>query len=174
MFLFTLQIGKVLTAFLRGAANRLLFRVFRTKQGMGRLRYMLRGEITERLLVVLLRVMSLVFLIDAEYRKNIENFEATYVFSDIKSHLYLVAIFRNNRLKIRRRPVLEPTFTLIFKDGKVLMKLLFSKSTNILDLILKQDVEFKGSINYLGKFIYMALKLKQMAERGPQLTNGEE
>ena len=154
---------KILAVLMHATANFVLRRASRAKRSLGLLRYMLRGEATEMFLIVLLRTMSLVLMVDSKFRRNIENFEATYVFSDVKSHLYLVAIFKKNKLRVRRRPVLDPTFTIIFKDGKVLMKLLLSKSPNMLDLILKQEVEFKGSINYLGKFVYMALKLKQMA-----------
>ena len=145
------------------AANRILFRQTRVNRFFARLLGCVSGSVTDRFLLLLLKAMSLVFRLDPHFRKHIKDFEAEYVFADQKSRIYVVARFRKNKLKVRKRPSLHPTFTLIFKDGGTLMKLLFSKSPDILGVVLRQEVDFKGSINYLSKFVYMAMSLRKMA-----------
>ena len=145
------------------AANRLLFRQTRAQRLYKRLLRCLSGKMIDSLLFVLLKAMGLAFRLSPSFRKHIRGFEADYVFADQKCRVYVVARFRKNKLKVRKRPVLQPTFTLVFKDGASLMKLLFSKSPDILNAVLHQEVDFKGSINYLSKFVYMAMSLGRMA-----------
>jgi len=119
--------------------------------------------IADRFLIVLLRIMSLMLKIDANYRKNIRGFSAEYLFIDGQSGLHIAAIFKDNKLKVRKKQISNPAVTLVFKDGEAIMKLLLSYPPNIFEAALNQEIDFKGNLNYLIKFAYMALTLRNMA-----------
>jgi hypothetical protein len=114
-------------------------------------------------LTVLLKLMALFFIISPNYRRNINGFEATYVFTDTSGRLYVAAEFRNNRLYVRQRLTETFDFKLTFTDGRALFKLLLSPAPDVLDAVLNQQVDFTGNINYLNKFAYMAVSLQQVA-----------
>lgn len=117
------------------------------------------GHTIENVLDILLTLMGLVLRLDSHYRKNIEGFNAVYVFTDKTGDFYSAAVFRDNKLTVTGKKVENPTFTLIFKDNRALIKLLFSGAPDILNAMLNQEVDFDGNINYMSKFAYMALHL---------------
>lgn len=117
------------------------------------------GHMIGNVMEVLLNLMGLVLRLDKKYRRNIENFDAVYAFTDKAGDFYIAAIFRNNTLSVSRKKVENPTFTLIFKDNEALVKLLFSGAPDILNAMLNQEVDFEGNINYMSKFGYMAMHL---------------
>lgn len=117
------------------------------------------GHAIENVMDALLKLMGLVLRLDKNYRRNIEGFNATYVFTDKAGDFYSAAIFKDNRLTVTGKKVENPTFTLIFKDNGSLIKLLFSGAPDILNAMLNQEVDFDGNINYMSKFAYMALHL---------------
>lgn len=117
------------------------------------------GHTIENVLDILLELMGLVLRLDSHYRRNIEDFNAVYVFTDKAGDFYSVATFQNERLTVSNEKVENPTFTLIFKDDESLIKLLFSGAPDILNAMLNQEVDFEGNINYMSKFAYMALHL---------------
>lgn len=143
--------------------NRLLFRQFRADRYFDKLLLCIEEGASDIFLKVLLNLMSLVICLDPSFRSNIKNFEAKYVFKDKPSMVYIVADFKNNKLKIRKKRVENPELTLIFKDGESLFKLLLSDAPDILNAVLNQEVDFCGNINYLNKFAYMAMHLKLIA-----------
>lgn len=124
------------------------------------------GRVTENVMDLVLGMMSILFLLDREYRKNILNFEATYVFTDQKGSFYTAAVFHNGSLKVGNRKVNDPTFTLRFRDNEALIKMFFSGAPDILNATLNQEVDFQGNINYINKFAYMALHLLLEATGG--------
>lgn len=117
------------------------------------------GHAIENIMDVLLTLMGLVLRLDKNYRRNIEGFNAVYVFTDKAGDFYSAAIFKDNKLTVTNNKVENPTFTLIFKDDESLIKLLFSGAPDILNAMLNQEVDFDGNINYMSKFAYMALHL---------------
>lgn len=121
------------------------------------------GAKADAFLTVLLKLMSLFLRINPKFRRNIKDFEAVYVFTDKSGKLYVTASFGNNRLRVRQRRVEKFNFKLTFTDGRALFKLLLSPAPDVLDAVLNQQVDFVGNINYLNKFAYMALTLRQRA-----------
>lgn len=117
------------------------------------------GRTTENLMDLLLELMGIVFRLDKNYRRNIENFNAVYVFTDQTGDFYAAAVFKDNKMTVTGKKIADPTFKLIFRDNAALIKLLFSGSPDILNAMLNQEVEFEGNINYMSKFGYMALHL---------------
>ena len=81
--------------------NHVFFRTTRAKRFFGKLLGFKLGKVTERFLLILLKTMKLVFRVDPAFRMHIKDFEAEYVFTDKKARFYVVAVFRNNRLKVR-------------------------------------------------------------------------
>ncbi|MCL1872607.1 MAG: hypothetical protein FWF85_00635 [Clostridiales bacterium] len=153
------------------AENPIHFREIRIKHYFGKFLGIIKRAlvgiisraVADKFLVVLLRIMSLILIIDSNFRKNIKDFEAEYLFINGKSNIHVAAIFKDNKLKIRKRQVSDPKVTLVFKDGEAIMKLLLSYPPNIFEAALKQEIDFKGNLNYLIKFAYMALTLRNMA-----------
>lgn len=119
----------------------------------------IEGKLTESVIDILLKLMSVVFAIDKNYRRNIEGFNAVYVFTDKNNDYYSVASFMNGKLKVSSKKVENPTFSLIFRNNSSLVKLLFSGAPDILKAMLDQEVDFIGNINYINKFAFMALHL---------------
>ncbi|MDR0920261.1 MAG: SCP2 sterol-binding domain-containing protein [Oscillospiraceae bacterium] len=117
------------------------------------------GHITEDIMDLLLKLMSIVFLLDKKYRQNIKDFTAKYVFTSKENSFYVVASFNNEKMKVSKKEVDNFDFKLIFRDNKSLIKLLFSGAPDILEAMLNQEVDFDGNINYMSKFGYMALHL---------------
>jgi hypothetical protein len=145
-----------------GICNLVFFRSIRQKNAVKDLLECLEEEVADGFLEILLEVMRLTFFVDKDFRRNIENFSARYVFQDKSGEVYVVAVFDNNRLTVSKRTVENPTFTLIFRDGNSLIKFLLSPSPDILNALLNQEIDFFGNINYINKFAYLAMHLKMM------------
>jgi len=152
-----------LTRLLEEIKNLVLLRRFRARNRMKEFLQRLEEGVTDDILKVLLELMSLVFLIDRDFRRNIEGFKATYVFKDYAGLAYTLVRFKNNKMYVKRQKEDNPTFTLRYKDGHSLFKLLLSDSPNVLKAMLDQEVDFQGNINYINKFAYMAIHLKLKA-----------
>lgn len=132
----------------------------------------IEGRITENVMDTVLNLMSVLFLLDKEYRKNIMNFEAVYVFTDQKNDFYVTVVFHRGVMKVHNRKVDKPTFMLRFRDNEALIKLLFSGAPDILNAMLNQEVDFQGNINYMNKFAYMALHLLLKVTGGQSFAEG--
>lgn len=117
----------------------------------------IEGNAIDNVLDILLKLMGLMFQLDHDYRRNIENFQATYVFTDFNDDFYTAVDFNNGKMKISNKKVSNPTFKLIFRDSNALISVLFQGATDILKAMLNQEVDFEGNINYMSKFGYMAL-----------------
>ena len=117
----------------------------------------IEGNAIDNVLDILLKLMGLMFKLDYDYKRNIENFQATYVFTDYTGDFYTVVDFDNGKMKVSNNEVPNPTFKLIFRDNKALISVLFQGASDILKAMLNQEVDFEGNINYMSKFGYMAL-----------------
>lgn len=117
----------------------------------------IEGTAIDNVLDILLKLMGLMFRLDHDYRRNIENFQATYVFTDYNGDFYTAVYFDNGKMKVSNKTVSSPTFKLIFRDSNALISVLFQGATDILNAMLNQEVDFEGNINYMSKFGYMAL-----------------
>jgi hypothetical protein len=123
----------------------------------------LSSELAEDFLQLLLGLMSVVFMVDHGFRKNIEGFNGRYQFYSKDGSITVAALFGNNRLEVREEDILYPDITVLFKDGKALMGHLLTPKPDILGSILRQEVSLDGNLNYLYKFAYMAKRLQLMA-----------
>lgn len=123
----------------------------------------LASEFAENFLQLLLSLMSVVFLIDHEFRKNIEQFTGSYQFRSKDGRITVAALFADDRLEVRQEEIDNPDITILFKDGKALMGYLLTPKPDILGSMLRQEVSLDGNLNYLYKFAFMAKRLQLMA-----------
>lgn len=142
--------------------NQLLFRKYRVNRAKRRLIELFETELSEDFLEVLLKLMKLMFYIDKSFRRNIENFNATYMFRDKGGNIMVSAVFKNSKLTVKKKKIDPSHITIIFKNQKALMNFLVLPKVDILNAILNQDVTYEGNLNYLSKFAYMATHLRLM------------
>lgn len=118
---------------------------------------------TEDFLQLLLKAMSLVFMIHPEYRKNIEHFQGRYVFRSIDDKIGTSVIFENDKMTVLDKVVDHPHVTVNFRNPRALRDYILSPKPDILGALLRQDVVPDGNLNYLYKFAFMAKRLQLMA-----------
>lgn len=123
----------------------------------------LTSEVAEEFLQLLLGLMSVVFLFDHDFRKNIEGFNGRYQFKSKDGCITVAALFGDDRLEVREEEIPDPDITVLFKDGKALMGYLLTPKPDILGSMLRQEVSLDGNLNYLYKFAFMAKRLQLMA-----------
>ena len=120
----------------------------------------LESGLLDAFLETLLKAMKLFFLLDCDYRKNIEGFRARYAFESKDGKIAASAIFANDRMKVNRKKIGDTNVTVTFKNGEALMKFLFNRNPDIIGAVLDNDVTYEGNLNYLAKFAYMAKNLQ--------------
>lgn len=123
----------------------------------------LTSEFAEDFLQLLLGLMSVVFIVDPGFRKNIEGFSGRYQFKSKDGCINVAALFSDDRLELREEVIPDPDITVLFKDGKALMGYLLTPKPDILGSMLRQEVSLDGNLNYLYKFAFMAKRLQLMA-----------
>ena len=121
------------------------------------------SDMAEKFLEVLLDVMKVVFMLDGDFRRNIDGFEGRYLFRSADRSIDVSACFEDDKLHVSEEEVANPHVTVIFKDGKALMSFLLTENPDILGSMLRQEVTPEGNLNYLYKFAYMARRLQLMA-----------
>lgn len=125
------------------------------------LREELYGKVTDKFLELLLQGMDLAFCLSKDYRKNIKNFKARYVFRTSKNTVSASATFRDGEMEVHKEVIEDWESRVTFKDSSALMTFIFSRDQDILDYILNNDVEVDGNLNFIYKFGFMARDLTQ-------------
>ncbi|NOZ69312.1 MAG: hypothetical protein GXP46_08750 [Deferribacteres bacterium] len=144
--------------------NFILFRKLRARWLMKKWLRCMESEFAEEFLETLLKLMSLVFLVNyGDFRRNIEGFNGRYLFKSRDGSITVSAVFRDNRMRVSERLIDNPDITIEFRNGRVLLNYLISPKPDILGSMLRQDVTPRGNLNYLYKFAYMAKRLQLMA-----------
>ena len=147
---------------LENILNYILLRNIRAKTLQKRFLKCIESEIAEEFLELLLKLMSMVFFLDKDFKKNIENFNGRYLFKSRDNKITVAAVFRDNRMKVYEKAINRTNITVTFRNAKALMDYLLSPKPDILGSILRQDVTIDGNLNYLYKFAYMAKHLQLM------------
>jgi hypothetical protein len=136
---------------LRKISNFIFFRVTRAKKATKKFLECLESE-----------TASLVFFLNKDYGRNIDDFSGRYLFRDRANKITVAAIFKKNKMKVRKKMIGNTNVTIVFKNQRALMNFLLSPKPDILNSILNQDVSYDGNLNYLSKFAYMAKRLQLM------------
>ncbi len=134
----------------------------------------INGELTDGFLHILLESMRFCFnapLIDnvfkdiKEFRRNIDGFSGRCLFVSEDNAICEAAIFKKNTMRVEKdvapsdRVIKNWDIIVRFKDAKALRDYLFSQDQDILNLILTNDVEVEGNLNYLFKFGFISKDL---------------
>ena len=123
---------------------------------------------TERMdliLELLLDAMSIIFVLNNDFRKNIDSFKAKYTFRigrDGTGASVIFApflLFQFGRMIVKKDPIEDADVSVTFESGRAMADFLFSKSPDIFAALLDNKLSFSGNLNYLFKFAYMAKHL---------------
>ena len=144
---------------LENISNFILLRSFRANRVQKQFINCIESEFAEEFLELLLKLMSLFFFLNKDFRKNIKHFNGRYLFQSKHDRITVAAIFKNNKLKVSEKKIDNTNVTVTFRNAKALMNYLLSPKPDILGSILRQDVTIDGNFNYLYKFAYMAKHL---------------
>ncbi len=132
------------------------------------------GELTDGFLHILLESMRFcfnaplignVFKDIKEFRRNIDGFSGRCLFVSEDDAICEAAVFKNNAMRVEKdvdpddRIIKKWDIIVRFKDAKALRDYLFSEDQDILNLILTNDVEVEGNLNYLFKFGFISKDL---------------
>jgi hypothetical protein len=120
----------------------------------------LSGKMTNAFIKFLLKAMDTVFCLYEDYRKkNIENFKGGYLFETADKAVSVSATFENGDMKLPKEARNDWDVRVTFKDSAALRSFIFSGDQDILDSLLKNEVEVDGNLNYVYKFGFMARDL---------------
>ena len=72
------------------------------------------------------------------------------------------AIFKKNKMKVKKDVVADTNVTVFFKDGKTLWEFLMADDPDVFSFVLENKLRYEGNLNYLLKFGYMSKRLKLM------------
>ncbi|MBI5454385.1 MAG: hypothetical protein HY956_07160 [Deltaproteobacteria bacterium] len=120
------------------------------------LKKQLLGEVTDEFLETLLKGMDIMFFLSNDYRENIEGFHGKYVFKTADDTVKVSAIFDDGDLTVLEDEISDWDARITFASPKALWSFLFSKNQDILDSLLKNEVEVDGNLNYIYKFGFLA------------------
>ena len=138
----------------------ILFRALRAHRAGKKFLSSFESEILEEFLELLLKAMNLFFMVNKEFRKNIEDFSGRYLFKSRDDKITVSAVFKNGKMRVSEGIIENPDITVNFKDSKALRNYILSPKPDILGSLLRQDVVPDGNLNYLYKFAYMAKNLQ--------------
>lgn len=123
-------------------------------------------ETAETFLETLLCGMKIKFFISQRYRRNIENFKASYMFMSQDKGVTVNVIFDNGKMEVKEQMDDNANVFIKFKSGKALMNFIL-KGGDILQGLLNNEVIVLGNWNYMYKFGFMAKHL-QLSLTGEQ------
>ncbi|MEE9543643.1 MAG: hypothetical protein V3V95_07660 [Thermodesulfobacteriota bacterium] len=135
----------------------------------------LTGDASDLFLDTLLKFMALAFKPNAiadvifpglkDFRRNISGFEGSYLFISKDEKICGAAVFEGGKMTaIKKVPKSERTIDywdiiVKFRSSEAFRTFLFSRDQDILNLILTNDVEVEGNLNYLFRFGYFSKDL---------------
>ena len=117
------------------------------------------GRVTDKFLELLLKGMDLAFYLSKSYRKNIKDFEARYVFRTQDRLVGVTANFREGNMRVYSGAQDDWDARISFKNAAALRSFIFSQDQDIINSLLKNEVEVDGNLNYIYKFGFMARDL---------------
>jgi hypothetical protein len=119
----------------------------------------------DKVLCLVLDGMSLLFLVDRDYRRNIKDFKGSYVIKCEDGNMDVSAVFGKKRLlfskidamTVKDSEVENPISKVSFKNGKSMIDFLLSGNPDVLKGMLSNQLSVSGNLNYLFKFVYMLM-----------------
>lgn len=117
------------------------------------------GDATDKFLDLLLKGMSMAFSLSSSYRNNIEDFKGKYLFRTKDNQVAESIIFEYGEMRVKDDAINDWDVCITFKNAAALRDFLFSKNQDILNSLLKNEVEVDGNQNYIYRFGFMARDL---------------
>lgn len=124
------------------------------------LRVELSGVATDEFLELLLRGMDSAFWLFRGYRQNIKNFSGRYVFNTRSNRVAASAVFKDGDMIVHEEALDQWDVKVTFENAQALRNFLFSSDQDIVDSLLRNQVEVDGNLNYIYKFGFMARDLR--------------
>ena len=127
----------------------------------------------DKIIELLLDGMSLAFVFNKKFRRNIDHFNAKFAFTSDDGDIGASAVFRpsrffrTGRMRVENKAVDDADVTIRFKNGRAMAEFLFSENPDLISALIDNKLSFKGNLNYIFKFAYMARHLPR--ELGIQL-----
>ena len=147
-----------MTKFIEKAQN--CFRNFFLKRIIEKLKKKVETEFYDEVLELLLKAIRLFLYINKDFRKNIDNFDAQYVFQSQDGLIAASAIFKDEKMTVYEDKIMNANVTVTFKDGKAIWDFLMSSKPDIFAFVLQNKLSYSGNLNYIMKFAYIANHLK--------------
>ena len=116
-------------------------------------------QATDDFFELLLRGMDLAFLLSKDYRKNIKGFNGKYLFRTVSGSVKASAIFADGDMKVREDAIDDWDVMIQFKDAQALSRFLLSQDQDILNSLLKNEVEVHGNANYVYRYGFLVRDL---------------
>lgn len=138
------------------------FRDFSLKRVVKKITRCIETDLMDDFLELLLRIIRLVLCVDPKFRRNIQGFNARYAFRSLDGKIAASAIFRDNKMTVKKKEIRDTNITVIFKNGRALWEFLMADDPDVFSFMLESKLEYIGNLNYIMKFAYMAKRMKLM------------
>jgi hypothetical protein len=102
-----------------------------------------------------LEFFSLAYSSNYELRRHIKGIKARYLFLFGDSERQISLEIKNSGMRVFPGNTDKPDISIKFRDSEALRNLLSADKTDVLKVILKQDIVAEGNLIYLFKFIYL-------------------
>ena len=111
-----------------------------------------------------LEVLSIAYSSNYDLRRHIKGITARYLFLFGDNERKISLEIKNSGMRVFQGNTEMPDISIKFRDSESLRNLIFTDKTDILKVILRQDILAEGNLNYLFKFVYLInhLQLKLM------------
>jgi len=119
----------------------------------------LEGTITDDFLELLLDGMDVGFRLSQDYRENLRDFQGRYVFRTTVGDVAVSATFRDRQMEVHDEAVPDWDVRVTFRHPQALWSFLLSENQDVLNSLLKDEVEVEGNLNYVYKFGFMVREL---------------
>lgn len=129
------------------------------KHGCRKLLDELSGAATDAFLELLLTGMDLLFLLSKSYRRNLKGFRGRYLFRTADDQVRSGVVFCGEKMVRHPGGIDDWNVRVSFKSVAALKSFLFSRDQDILNSLLRNEVEVDGNLNYVYKFAFMARDL---------------
>ncbi len=123
------------------------------------------GRLTDSLLELLLSGMKHSLLLYPGFKRNIENYKGRFLFQtkDKKKEVNVSVVFDDGNMEVVKNPGLNDAYDVevFFRDEAALLEYLLSGDQDILNVMLKNDVEIKKNANHIFRFGFLAKDLER-------------
>lgn len=119
----------------------------------------LEGEVTDDFVELLLSGMKLAFWLSPDYRRNLSDFRGRYLFQTKDGAVAAGATFQDGKMRVHEDAIADWNVKVSFESPQAVWSFLLSKDQDILNSILRDEVEVEGNLNYVYKLGSMAREL---------------